>query len=80
MVFLPQFVSPEAGPIALQLVQLGIILTLISGVFHAVLGIFGGAVSRFFAGKPGSAGLQKWGLATVLMVLAVRLALMSRPT
>jgi len=49
-------------------------------VFHAVLGIFGGAVSRFFAGKPGSAGLQKWGLATVLMVLAVRLALMSRPT
>ncbi|MHA6576664.1 LysE family translocator [Pseudomonas yamanorum] len=80
MVFLPQFVSPKAGPIALQLVVLGIILTLISGVFHAVLGIFGGALSRFFAGKSGSAGLQKWGLASVLMVLAIRLALMSRPT
>ncbi|MBN0978940.1 LysE family translocator [Pseudomonas sp. SDM007_2] len=78
MVFLPQFVKPEAGPIALQLVQLGLVLTLIAGVFHAVLGIFGGAISRFFAGSEKTAGLQKWGLATVLTVLAVRLALMPR--
>ena len=78
MVFLPQFVKPEAGPIALQLVQLGLVLTLIAGVFHAVLGVFGGAISRFFAGSKRTAGLQKWGLATVLTVLAVRLALMPR--
>ena len=79
MVFLPQFVRPQAGSIALQLLVLGGVLTLIAGVFHAVLGIFGGALSRFFAGRSRSARLQKWGLASVLMVLAGRLALMSRP-
>ncbi|MCF5548516.1 LysE family translocator, partial [Pseudomonas salomonii] len=79
MVFLPQFVRPEAGSIAMQLWVLGGVLTLIAGVFHALLGIFGGAISRAFAGSRHSARLQKWGLATVLMLLAARLAFMSRP-
>lgn len=79
MVFLPQFVRPEAGSIAMQLLMLGGVLTLIAGVFHALLGIFGGALSRFFAGRAQSARLQKWCLATVLMLLAARLAVMSRP-
>jgi hypothetical protein len=36
-------------------------------------------LSRFFARRRNSAWLQKWGLATGLTVLAVRLAMMSRP-
>ncbi len=80
VVFLPQFVKPEVGSIALQLMLLGGILTLIAAVFHALLGTFGGALSRVFAKRAKAARLQKWGLATVLMVLAVRLALMSRPS
>lgn len=80
VVFLPQFVQPQAGPIALQLMMLGGVLTLIATVFHSVLGMFGGALSRFFSSRSQSAWLQKWGLATVLMVLAARLAVMSRPT
>ena len=79
MVFLPQFVRPEAGPIALQLMVLGGVLTLIASVFHVLLGLFGGALTRFFAKRTKSAWLQKWGLAAVLMALAVRLAVMSRP-
>ncbi|MFL1493042.1 LysE family translocator [Pseudomonas antarctica] len=79
MVFLPQFVRPQAGSITLQLLMLGGVLTLIAGVFHVLLGIFGGALRRFFAGRAGSARLQKWGLASVLMLLAARLMLMSRP-
>ncbi|MFP3496400.1 LysE family translocator [Pseudomonas sp. SIMBA_059] len=79
MVFLPQFVRPEAGSIAIQLLVLGCVLTLIAGVFHGLLGMFGGALSRFFAGVGQSARLQQWGLATVLMLLAARLAVMSRP-
>lgn len=79
MVFLPQFVRPEAGSIAVQLLVLGGVLTLIAGVFHALLGVFGGALSRVFAANAQSARLQKWGLASVLMLLAARLALMSRP-
>ena len=80
VVFLPQFVRPEAGSIAVQLMVLGAVLTVIATVFHGVLGGFGGALSRFFTRRSKSAWLQKWGLATVLMVLAVRLAVMSRPT
>ncbi|VVN61850.1 Leucine efflux protein [Pseudomonas fluorescens] len=79
LVFLPQFVRPEAGPVAMQLMMLGGVLTVIAGVFHALLGCFGGGLSRFFARRTHSAWLQKWGLATVLMLLAVRLAVMSRP-
>lgn len=79
VVFLPQFVRPEAGSIAVQLMLLGGVLTLVAGVFHVLLGIFGGALSRFFAGRSKGAWLQTWGLATVLTVLAVRLAVMSRP-
>lgn len=79
VVFLPQFVRPQAGSIAVQLMLLGGVLTLIAGVFHLLLGIFGGVLSRFFARRPRAAWLQKWGLATVLSVLAVRLAVMSRP-
>ncbi len=79
VVFLPQFVRPQAGSIAVQLMLLGGVLTLIAGVFHVLLGISGGALSRFFARRPKGAWLQKWGLATVLTVLAVRLAVMSRP-
>ncbi|SFB35229.1 LysE family translocator [Pseudomonas simiae] len=76
VVFLPQFVRPEAGDIAVQLMVLGGVLTVIAAVFHGLLGIFGGALSRFFARRSQGAWLQKWGLATVLTVLAV----MSRPT
>lgn len=79
VVFLPQFVRPQAGSIAVQLMLLGGVLTLIAGVFHLLLGIFGGVLSRFFSRRPRGAWLQKWGLATVLSVLAVRLAVMSRP-
>ena len=80
VVFLPQFVRPEAGDIAVQLMVLGGVLTVIAAVFHGLLGIFGGALSRFFARRSQGAWLQKWGLASVLTVLAVRLAVMSRPT
>ncbi|MBO0493766.1 LysE family translocator [Pseudomonas sp. Marseille-Q1929] len=79
VVFLPQFVRPQTGSIAVQLLVLGGVLTVIAAVFHGLLGAFGGVLSRFFAKRPNSAWLQKWGLATVLTVLAVRLAVMSRP-
>ncbi|UII73383.1 LysE family translocator [Pseudomonas sp. HN11] len=79
LVFLPQFVRPEAGSMAVQLMVLGGVLTLIAAVFHVLLGVFGGALSRFFARRSKGVWLQKWGLATVLTVLAVRLAVMSRP-
>lgn len=79
IVFLPQFVTPSAGTIAQQLIVLGLVLTLIAFVFHAALGAFGGAISRWFAGKSSLGKLQSRVLASVLTLMAVRLMLMSRP-
>ncbi|WOE77755.1 LysE family translocator [Pseudomonas protegens] len=80
MVFLPQFVRPDHGSIALQLVVLGLLLTLVSGIFHTTLGIFGALLTRSFSGKTARfARLQSWLLAAVLLALALRLALLARP-
>lgn len=79
MVFLPQFVDAQQGPIALQLVLLGVVLTLVSGVFHTLLGVFGSTVSRRISSMSTFAKWQSVGLAAVLLLLAARLALMTRP-
>ncbi|MEM5433387.1 LysE family translocator [Cupriavidus oxalaticus] len=79
VVFLPQFVVPGHGPVARQLLILGGVLTAIAIVFHAALGVGSGAVHRFLDGNPKVARLQSLGLATVLVVLALRLIVMVRP-
>ena len=80
MVFLPQFVRPDHGSIALQLVVLGLLLTLVSGIFHTSLGIFGALLTRSFSGTTARfSRLQSWLLAAVLLALALRLALLARP-
>ena len=79
MVFLPQFVNAQRGSIALQLVLLGMVLTLVSGVFHTLLGVFGSTVSRRVSSTSTFAKWQSLGLAAVLLLLAVRLVLMTRP-
>ena len=79
MVFLPQFVNAQRGSIAVQLVLLGMVLTLVSGVFHTLLGVFGSTVSRLVSSTSTFARWQSLGLAAVLLLLAVRLVLMTRP-
>jgi threonine/homoserine/homoserine lactone efflux protein len=79
MVFLPQFVNPAGAPVAQQIVTLGVVLTAIAVVFHAVLGVLGGAIHRFLSRNKGAARLQSYGLASVLVLLALRLAVTSRP-
>ncbi|QBR00886.1 LysE family translocator [Paraburkholderia pallida] len=79
MVFLPQFADPGKGPVGQQLALLGCTLTAIATVFHMLLGAVGGSVSRFLARHSGAARLQSRGLAALLVLLAVRLAVMSRP-
>lgn len=79
MVFLPQFVIRDTTPVARQLIVLGGVLTAVAVVFHAGLGIFGGAIHRLPSRSHGAARWQSRGLAFVLVLLAVRLALTSRP-
>ncbi|MCU9947669.1 LysE family translocator [Pseudomonas solani] len=79
IVFLPQFVVPERGPIAEQLLLLGALLTLLAFLFHAALGLAGGSVRRRLSGRSRFANLQKWGLASLFGALALRLVVMQRP-
>ncbi|NBF11460.1 LysE family translocator [Pseudomonas sp. Fl4BN1] len=79
MVFLPQFVQPAHGSIALQLILLGLVLTLVSGIFHTTLGVFGAALSRGLSTTSRFARLQSWLLAAVLLLLALRLVLLTQP-
>ena len=79
MVFLPQFVDAAKGQVPQQLIALGVLLTLISFLFHAALGALGGAVNRWLAGNTQAARWQSHTLALVLALLALRLALMARP-
>jgi threonine/homoserine/homoserine lactone efflux protein len=75
MVFLPQFVVRGSSPVAPQIVVLGVLLTLIATVFHMVLGMLGGAIRGLASCKDGAVKWQSRGLALVLVMLAVRLAL-----
>ena len=77
LVFLPQFVDPARGPVGLQLAVLGAVLTLISTVFHAALGVLGGAATRRLAQHAGASPWPSRLLALVLALLAVRLVVVT---
>jgi threonine/homoserine/homoserine lactone efflux protein len=79
MVFLPQFVDRGTSHVTQQLLVLGMVLTFIAIAFHAVLGLLGGAIRSLVSRKGGSVQWQSRGMATVLVLLAVRVALTSRP-
>jgi len=46
MVFLPQFVDPGVGPVAMQLAILGLLLSIEALAFHALLGISSGFLAH----------------------------------
>lgn len=79
MVFLPQFVNPQAGSISMQIALLGLWLTLIAFVFHVLLGAFAGQVGQLLERHPRAAAAQRWVLASVLGALALRLLVIERP-
>ncbi|MBS0343252.1 MAG: LysE family translocator [Proteobacteria bacterium] len=78
MVFLPQFVEPGQGEVRQQLFLLGCALTVISIIFHALLGAIGDLAGRVLSDSPAARWIQSYGLAAVFMLLALRLAAMPR--
>jgi threonine/homoserine/homoserine lactone efflux protein len=75
MLFLPQFVMPENGNVTLQLLILGLILSLLGLGFHAMLGVFSAAIQKVFAANKIVTRYQGWFLGIVLFALALRLLL-----
>jgi threonine/homoserine/homoserine lactone efflux protein len=80
MVFLPQFVSPARGHVTLQLLVLGIILSVMALLFNTVLGAFSGQIGRRLQARPGAAKFQRGLLAFVMAGLALRLVFLDRPS
>lgn len=78
MVFLPQFVDEQAGAVTSQLLLLGATLTIISTIFHTLLGSFGHLIRHALMRHTEAARLQAGVLAAVLSLLALRLLLMTR--
>ncbi|MDM0066003.1 MULTISPECIES: LysE family translocator [Variovorax] len=79
MVFLPQFVDPARGSVPMQLVLLGITLSLAGLLFNTLLGACSGQVGRWLQ-KRGAAGFQRGLLAAMMAGLALRLLLLDRPS
>lgn len=80
MVFLPQFVDPSHGSVPLQLVQLGVVLSMAALAFNTLLGACSGQIGRWLHSRPGAARFQSSLLAAVMLGLAVRLLLLDRPS
>ena len=80
MVFLPQFVDPSHGSVPLQLVQLGVVLSMAALAFNTLLGACSGQIGRWLHNRPGAARFQSGLLAAVMLGLAVRLLFLDRPS
>lgn len=73
-VLLPQFVDANAGSVAGQFAQLGVILVLIGLSFDSVYAMAGGWIGRWLARNATAQRIQQWLFGGLLIGFAVRLA------
>ena len=74
LAFLPQFVTPDGAPVALQLAVLGLIFMAVSFVVMGAAGLAGGQVRRLLARNDRAGRWLERGAGTVLIALGLRLA------
>lgn len=79
LVFLPQFADPRRGGITLQLLILGLVLSALAFVFHALLGFCAGRVAAALRGRAPALRWLDRVQAVVFVGLALRLLLLQRP-
>jgi len=75
---LPQFVDPSHGSVLVQSVVLGLVQMSVSGMVNGCIVFAAGAIATFLGTRPTWARLQRWLMASVLGLLAVRMAVASR--
>jgi threonine/homoserine/homoserine lactone efflux protein len=74
-VLLPQFVRPEAGPVALQMIELGVVLLAIGACFDAMYALGAARIANWMRAHPLAQTLQRWTFSAALIGFAVRLSL-----
>ncbi|AZF44304.1 Lysine exporter protein LysE/YggA [Pseudomonas sp. R1-43-08] len=74
---LPQFIDPN-GSVLMQSLVLGFTQILISVSVNAVIATLAGSIAVFFVTRPGWQVVQRWLMGSVLMGLAVRMAVEGR--
>ena len=76
---LPQFIDPNGhGSVLVQSLALGSLQIVISMSVNAVIACMAGSIAVFFVTRPGWQVLQRWLMGSVLMGLAVRMAVEGR--
>jgi threonine/homoserine/homoserine lactone efflux protein len=72
--FFPQFIKPEYGSVMLQSIQLGITQVCVSFSVNLIIVLTAAKVAVFFARNPAWVRAQKWFMASVLVGLAIKMA------
>lgn len=71
----PYFIKPEYGSVFLQSIQLGLTQVSISASINFLIVLTAARVARFFANNPTWVRVQKWVMASVLVGMAIKMAL-----
>lgn len=74
-VLLPQFVRPETGPVAWQMVELGLVLLVIGACFDAMYALGAARIAGWMRAHPFAQTLQRWTFSAALIGFALRLSL-----
>ncbi len=76
LAFLPQFVTSENGPVAVQMIILGLLFAGFGLVFLVTIGYFAGAIGHWLSTRESVARRIRWLTGSILVALGLRLVFM----
>jgi threonine/homoserine/homoserine lactone efflux protein len=74
-VLLPQFIRPTAGPVALQVTELGVVLLVVGMLFDTLYAVGAARIATLLRKYPLAQTLQRWTFSAALLGFALRLSL-----
>nr|WP_315414070.1 LysE family translocator [uncultured Pseudomonas sp.] len=72
-VLLPQFINPQAGPVAMQFAWLGVMLVSVGFAFDCCYALTGARIGHWLARNRSAQRMQQWLFGSLLIGFAVRL-------
>lgn len=78
LAYFPQFVRPEAGDVAMQLLVIGALFIVMCGIIYGAYGIFSARLGERLTRQPRLANAIRWLTGSVLIGLGLRIAVPDR--